>query len=298
MKGEILVMYFSNLVGEESFGKLTRKNGYDVVIEERESVSNAYCFRDGAVLRIASEEGHENLFTLRGNPSEVVTPKKGLANLTYMQVMETEDNPLIVVLCRKIRFYHTIKTFVKTINMGDDLILAMLVYGAADFSMDDEWVPMQRCNTQSLEGKETTEYSAKDLQRWVVAKTPGGYDKTYDIVNAFVVDNKKDLIQFKMIKGECTPIYSERIADVEKAEEEAEKQRMAQKAAEAEAKKKRHEEWLKERELRRKAEAAEEAERKRAKAAGRKTAGKEIKTPAGEKRNAGAAAFLAFVRGN
>ena len=181
-------------------------------------------------------------------------------DLTYGDIRDTDENPLIAVLCKKINFYQGTKAFVKYVQL-EDYILAVLVYGICEF-VDDEGngTVMYRCYTADYEGKQKHTYTAQDMKRLTHMIDPeSGYDMSKDVVNAVVVDYSGakagvlSSVSYKTV-GECVEVFDE--TGLNAAREKA-----AAKKAAAEAEKQRKHEQMLAFEVARKAKEAEEAKR-------------------------------------
>lgn len=197
-------MYFSNMLCSE--GKIFVRGGKE----------GTYPFVCDAVERVSvGAVTLKNKQLVVGNPSEDILckeirehqQKSDIYNkevgckLTYGQVADTEENPLITVLCRGIYFYEGVKSFIKFVNLGSQGILACLVYGACDFEFDDgEVVPMQRCNDQSLDRKRHYYTGEKLMQCFYAEDKESGYNYAYDAVFG-------GLVNIGIVKGEMSFKY-------------------------------------------------------------------------------------------
>lgn len=186
-------MYFSNLLDGNvvrDFQRHTRTGTIPFVCSVNErAVEAEVILKDNQIVIGDIGEG-ENLFAkgLTGEDSEVFL-EKYKTGLTYKEIKETEENPFIVVLAKSIKFYVGIKTYVKYINISDDFVLAMLVYGACEFTFEDGTsVPMQRCNATNLDNRTTVEYSGKKLRECTKFECrESGYNLNHDVVSAVIV---------------------------------------------------------------------------------------------------------------
>lgn len=163
-------MYFCNMLGE---GYVKSYNNGKVTISKTE-VSEGFLGIDdkGNVVNVDSNSTNTNLFGSGiivdkekleelyrvGKP----TGKKG--NITYKMIQDTEENPLIIVLCKEISFFEGIEADIRFINLDDDCILACLVSGVCAF----DGTPMQRCNTVNFMGKNMIKFNSKQLSDFTV----------------------------------------------------------------------------------------------------------------------------------
>lgn len=241
-------MYFSNLLDSRGVGTFQRGSRAGVLpfvngIEERSAVGHVRV-SDGRIIVDELEDG--DLF-LKGITEGTDAPfldgyKTGLL---CKEVLDTENNPMIVVLAKSIKFYVGVKTFVKFINVAEDMVLACLVYGACEFTFDDGTsVALQRCNTVDLDGKKVKEFSAKDLREHChVTDKESGYNLEWDCVCPLIVNITSDFSgNYKTVKEQINVFSTEqlekarvkaaekrRIAEEEaKRQEEIRKQRMAE----------------------------------------------------------------------
>lgn len=299
-------MFYSNMLSNVKAGKYSRNNGesFPLIIEDNEKVSNCSVrVFDGSLCVTGTPVG-ENIFELRGNKEDVPTPFKGCGKLTYSDLADTEDNPLVVVCSKGIKFYNDIPTYIDVLFVNNDMMIAMLIYGACEFQFDDgSFLPLQRCNDVNLEGRKThSPFTCESLKSMIFCKTKGGWDKSYEMVcpllvraksngdisvrcladNAFVF-NPEGIK--KQEESEERKAEMERLAREKKKQEEEERKRILAE----EAKKRREEEFLQ-----RKAEAEAKATKVK-----KQTSKVSKKSSEGDtsKRSSGAEAFLAFVNG-
>lgn len=186
-------MYFSNLLEGNfvrDFQRHTRTGTIPFVCNVDERAIEADVVLKNNQITIGNAGEGENLFAkgLNGEDSEVFL-ERFKTGLTYKEIKDTAENPLIVVLAKSIKFYVGVKTYVKYINISDDFVLAMLVYGACEFTFEDGTsVPMQRCSTTNLDNRTTVEYSGKKLRECAKFECKeSGYNLNYDVVSAVVV---------------------------------------------------------------------------------------------------------------
>lgn len=172
-------MYFVNMCDEEGLGTFRGIN--DVPFENTVTgTQEGYVTIKDKKLVVGTTG--KNLFeTGITNSDEPYLPALK-TELTCKDVMETEENPLIIVLCDYIEVYDKVPANIKFIHLDDgrdDKILAMLVYGACGFN----GVPMQRCNNADIEGKKSKVLRSKDIKGITNSKDKeSGYDFLMDAV--------------------------------------------------------------------------------------------------------------------
>lgn len=67
--------------------------------------------------------------------------------ITYEAVADSEENPILFVLCNDIKLYQGISADLKLLRLDDEHVLAALITGACVFN----GVPLQRCNNANLD---------------------------------------------------------------------------------------------------------------------------------------------------
>lgn len=292
-------MYFSNLLDERGVGTFERKRSFPFVNQYNERSVEAGVVVGENTLQVV--EGGEDLF-LKGMTAEDMSAKfleGAKSGLTYRDVADTETNPMITVLARSVKLYVGVKTFLKYINIADDMVLACLVYGACEFTFDDGVsVALQRCNETNLDGKKTVEFTGKMLR-----ESGGVFDKESnwtnrdDVVNAVLFQvvgehswNSKNI-------REMSVVFNDANLKIEREKEARRKQK-------AEEERLKHEEWKKqqaklaEEAAKRAAEKEEQEKAEKAAAAAKRAAKK--KESAGQKevsQKVGAQMFLDIVAG-
>lgn len=256
-------MYFSNLIGGKIESKRDNRVGSVPFIcsLEESVVPNAHVVLDKNTNTLVVRQGNvpvaEDLF-MQGltceNGSAKVLGEKSKLSLTFNDIKDTEDNPLIVVLAKSIKFYAGVSTYVKYITMEDGYVLAMLVFGACEFTFGDGTsVAMQRCNSSILEDRTTYEYNGKTIcELSDIEDSESGYKLNNDIVNAVIVsfssNNGKSYngVRYKTLKSHTKMFNFTRLAEAKRKaaakreKEEQRKQEMleARKKAEIEARRK------------------------------------------------------------
>lgn len=259
-------MYYGSLLNHVESGDFYRGKGavrFEYV-KSKDLMRDAGLVLQNDKLKIVPG-AKENLFMqgIQGvDPSEKLDKKLfklgRYDDLSYADVQDSEENPLIIVLCKKINFIQGTKAFVKYVQL-QDYILAVLVYGVCEFvNDDDEPVMMSRCYSADIDGKQRHTYTAEDMKRLSRMVDPeSGYDLCRDAVCAVVVDYSGaksgaiSSVSYKTV-GNCVKIFDAR--GLTEAREKA-----AAKKAQAEAEKKRKHEEMMAFEAARKAKLEEEA---------------------------------------
>lgn len=224
MRG-VSVMYFSNLLNESVFNKRDGRQGsMPFVCESSDlTVADAHVVCENEILTVktGSDAAKKDLFMhgLDGNPEDLVVPNKQYKlGITYGDIQDTEENPLIVVLASSIKLYAGVTSYIKYITM-DNCIMAMLVFGACEFKFPDgTCVPMQRCNSSNLTERQTIEYDCKSILG--LSRLEDGESKyviTNDVVNAVVVSFSSskgtsfDGVKYKTMKSHVKVFNSKNI---------------------------------------------------------------------------------------
>lgn len=267
------LMYFSNLLDARGVGEFQRSAKSGTIpfigsVAERSAVGHVRLVDN----KIIVDDVAEGDLFLKGIQDDSNSPflEKYKTGLLCKEVLDTDENPMIVVLAKSIKFYVGVKTFVKFINIADDAVMACLVYGACEFTFDDGVsVALQRCNTADLDGRKVKEFSAKDLREHCsVVDKESGYNLEWDCVNAMIVNITSEFSgSYKTVKEQVDIFKTDdlekaRVRAVEKkriAEEEAKRQAEQRKQFMAELEKKQREQEEK--------EAKEKADREAKKAA-------------------------------
>lgn len=153
-------MYFVNMCGKEGIGTFRKNNEIPFVNHLDETTESYITLKNG---KLVVSNGGENLFKKGIVISDEPYLPKVKSGLTCREVRETEENPLIIVLCDYIEVFDRVPANIKFFHLDDgedNKILAMLVYGACSFN----GVPMQRCNETELSGKRTKKLLSKDIK--------------------------------------------------------------------------------------------------------------------------------------
>jgi len=181
-------MYFANLLGEDGVRSFDRGSSKCIpfVNEHENTTAGFVALKDGKL--VVSTDG-ENLFLkgIKNEKDDAVlnftshkAHKGKTKHLTFKEIKDTDENPLIIVLCKEISLYDSIPTGLKYIYIGEDYMLACLIYGACDF----DGITMQRCNVTDTNGKQKATFTGKHLSlfsRCIDPETEYCYMK--DVVN-------------------------------------------------------------------------------------------------------------------
>ena len=302
-------MYFSNLLDRKV--EVSRGNSFPFVCEYEDRVlENAHIVVENnqIVVKVGDEYAEKDLFLkgLSGVAETAVegitTKSKRIHDFTYGELKDTAENPLIVVLAKGFSIYAGCRSLVKYIELGSGYILAMLVFGACSFSMEDgSEVPMQRCDFSVISERAKFEFTGETIKGMSnVVDKESNYRVNGDMVNAVLVNFSSskgkvfDGVSYRTIKEMSTVFKTDTMMmKREKAAERMAKKTARRLAIEAER-------------AQRSAEAKAERERQMEEAL--KEQEKEFKVPMERKhrtpaqpkkesnsRNAQASAFLAMV---
>lgn len=304
-------MYFSNLLDRKV--EVSRGNSFPFVCEYEDRVlENAHIVVENnqIVVKVGDEYAEKDLFLkgLSGVAETAVegitTKSKRIHDFTYGELKDTAENPLIVVLAKGFSIYAGCRSLVKYIELGSGYVLAMLVFGACSFSMEDgSEVPMQRCDFSVISERAKFEFTGETIKGMSnVVDKESNYRVNGDMVNAVLVNFSSskgkvfDGVSYRTIKEMSTVFKTDTMMmKREKAAERMAKKTARKLAIEAER-------------AQRSAEAKAERERQMKEAL--KKQEKEFKVPTERKhrtpaqpkkesngRNAQASAFLAMVNG-
>lgn len=188
-------MYFSNLFNSVYKSDRGGRKGtipFECSISEKVSPDTHVVLEDNKIcLKHDISDKNNDLFLFGLNPEDMNTKvlgEKSRLSLTYNDIKDTDENPLIVVLAKSIKFYAGVSTYIKYINIGKD-VLAMLVFGACEFTFPDGTsVAMQRCNSSYLEERIKFEYTGEDLSKTsILEDKESGYRYNNEAVNSVIV---------------------------------------------------------------------------------------------------------------
>lgn len=316
-------MYFSNLLGDIN-GTYQRNKGlsFPLIVDGVDSpVSDKMVRLVNNEIKISSSNEGECIFKQMGEDEDYPIPsikriarksddsrtsKKYAKNdvnkaYTYKDLQDTEDNPLIVVCTKGIRFFNDVPTYLDVLFVNSDMMLVMLVQGACEFELSDgTFVALQRCSEANADRLGIYGYYDCDsLKKFVHCKTSGGWDKTYEMVCPLYVrasnrGSKNDFF-VRCISNNAYILNEDAIkAQEDKEFRLAEEKRLAQEEARRILLEKR-EKALKEAELRREAEMEQRKAELEAKKNSRKSRGVDLPTGSATKRSTGAEVFLAMI---
>lgn len=137
---------------------------------------------DGKLYPAEASEGTANVF-IHGLSNEDMNEKYigGLnSELSFKDVSDTPENPIVCVLCSEIGLYKNIPANIKFMNVADGVFLAALIYGACEFN----GIALERCNNKSLDGKSVVKtINSKELASMAsLEDRETGYCFNYDVV--------------------------------------------------------------------------------------------------------------------
>ena len=103
-----------------------------------------------------------------------------LTKLTFKDIEDTEENPIILVLCNRIGLYKGVPAGLKFLYLGEDGVLAALIYGSCVF----DGVPLQRCDTRDLGSVRVCKtIKGEDVKSlYTFLDKESGYNYLYDVV--------------------------------------------------------------------------------------------------------------------
>lgn len=322
MKG-VVTMVFSNMSDIKQEYSRNKGKSFPLVMTSERVIDCSIYEERGNIVIGNNSDGVTNLFEIKGNDEDVFsetykmikkrvkTPegtykrfveKVPEVSLTYSQVKDTPDNPLVVVKTNGIKFYDGISTYLKVLLVDKENVVVMLVYGACEFKLDNEFIPLERCCEGSVYRQVSKEYSAKDLMDLVNLKTEMGTDLKFDSVCPLLVSLNKGNFSVKVLKDSVVPFNRESIETYEKNIRIKREEKIKALRAKSKAEEKAKEERLKgieeilnaEREEKKLKELKEEEEKLREKEAKRQLR-KATKKPKKETANLSAADFLNIV---
>lgn len=322
MKG-VVTMVFSNMSDIKQEYSRNRGKSFPLVMTNERVIDCSIYEERGNIVIGNNSDGVTNLFEIKGNDEDVFsetyrmikkkvrTPegtykrfveKVPEVSLTYGQVKDTPDNPLVVVKTDGIKFYDGISTYLKVLLVDGENVVVMLVYGACEFKLGDEFIPLERCCEGSAYKQVSKEYSAKDLMNLVNLKTEMGTDLKFDSVCPLLVSLNRGNFSVKVLKDSVVPFNRENIEAYEENIRTKREEKLKALKAKSVAEEKAKEERLKgieetlnaEREQKRLKELKEEEEKLREKEA-KKQLRKATKKPKEKTANLSAADFLNIV---
>lgn len=78
--------------------------------------------------------------------------------ISYEDVKDTAENPILFILCNEIGLYNNITADIKVLRIDKKHILVALISGACEFN----GVPLQRCNNSNLDNAKVTRVLSDD----------------------------------------------------------------------------------------------------------------------------------------
>lgn len=313
-------MKFCNLleVSPSVSRKLGKQSGLPLSLNIGESGCQPYSITDNAVicsdgksvivqpatLGTNTNDVHNNLFALVGNPTDEVMPyykRKSDVPLYWSEVQETPENPALIIMCKAIHLINGVKSYLKILNVNKDCIIAMLVAGAAGFeACDGEVIDQSRCcDVSTINMRKSKRLSPEDLNNMLILKDANGYSYNMDMAVSVYAYYGADMVTVKTIKESCFIFDPEATNRSNAMAAEAERKRQ-----EAEERKKQEElQLLKDREYQKeynRMRAEKEYNEKRAKAKASKpksTRTIEIHSNNESGRSEGAELFLSLLNG-
>lgn len=239
-----------------------------------------------------------NLFNVNECSSQPIFPcSKKDTPVLWKDVVETPDNPLILILCKSISLKNGAKTCLRYININEDACLVLLVSGFCSFEdYEGCQLPMSRCLTEDFSRMKSEMISPSRLLNMTNVVHTNGYDFCMDMLMSVYALYQKDTVSFKLDPDESFVFDPNADARVEELTNIIEKKRAAKEAEEAQ-KAAKAEETRKTLEAERK----ERKERERLLAEAQKAAPRkyreEISGEGSDKRNISAADFLSLLQG-
>ena len=284
-------MFVCNMVGSTG---LRSKSG-KVKLNQEDTVSATYFTQEGySLVQTDGAKGEENVFAYGLSSDDdskvyrVGKPHGRKGSITYKMIKDTEENPLIIVLCNEIGIYEGVEADIRFIVTPEGYILAMLVSGVCSFDGN----PMQRCNTVNFDGRKIYSYNAEKLTRLsdtLFTENNSGYVYSNDIICSVLLNHESDSAFSAKRVG--NPYF----LDKTNYDNALEKYHEDKRLKEIEAERIRLEKAEREERVRAEREAKELAKAKEL-AEKRSIAARSAKLPKEETKSVGAADFLAAMR--
>ena len=283
-------MYYVDMLGQ--YGKAMRSciTTAPFVSAEGTIPGGAY-FKDGVIYSGDSGNEADNIFRLKGDYSEPGKEQFFRKGLTYNEVKDTNENPILVIKCSNIQLFIGSEVFIKFLYCGSDYMVAALIYGSCEF----DGVALQRCSSENLntvkKGRVITPKVLGEYGGMYCVDKQSKYSYLDECVFAMLISEKLDKagsVTFKAVSvkkeelifnEEPKNLAMQKYLEEKKAKEEREKARAEQMAKEREDSERRRKER----------EAQKEAELKEKQSRVRLTSDFEKKTSCGAKE------FLAIV---
>lgn len=150
-------MYFVNMCGEEGVKTFRAINEIPFINKDTETREGYITIKDGKL--VVDTTGH-SLFEKGIISSDEAYLPELKTGLTCKDIVETEENPLIIVLCDYIEVFDKVPADIKFIHLDEDKVLAMLVHGVCSFN----GVPMFRCCNTDIDNKSSKRLRSADLK--------------------------------------------------------------------------------------------------------------------------------------
>ena len=152
-------MYFVNLCEDDGLGTFRASNDIPFENTKTGTVEGYITLKNKKL--VVDTQG-KNLFENGIIDSDEPYLSNQKTELKCKDLIETEENPLIIVLCDYIEVFDKVPANLKFIHLGDedDKVLAMLIHGACSFN----GIPMQRCYSVDVEGKKSKILRNSDLK--------------------------------------------------------------------------------------------------------------------------------------
>lgn len=233
-------MYFCNLfeeTGVKTFKRFAKAGTLPFINDRADRLTEGYVAKVNNELRVVESE-EKNLFLrgLSGSDSEEFLPKLK-TNLTYADIKDSQENPMIITLAKTIKFYQGVKTYIKYINISSNCVLVMLVFGACDVTFDDGTeITFQRCNNSVLDGKRKYEYTGETLRELShLEDSECGYVLSNDVVNAVIVNkHNESCSSYRTVKDHVEIFDSKFVSAARKAYSEAQRLKEEERARKVE----------------------------------------------------------------
>lgn len=222
-------MYVCNMLGETGVGLKKA----DKLVKFNNTLS------DGAVKGIITMSGDvvtmcegnvgENLFGVGLNEDgDELAFTSVKARVTKSMIKDTDENPVIAVLCSSIAVYSGVPTCLRCMYINDDIILACLLYGACEFN----GIPMVRCyNGDIADNVAKRTFTGADVKSFVDSKGKSGYnyinEYMFTTVISFSASKSGESINFRNIPEGCKILNDSILVEREQAyEKKLEKQKL------------------------------------------------------------------------
>lgn len=302
-------MYFVNMVDDVNEGDVFQRELTVPYIASclDSSYEGKFVVKDGSVQFVGDDEDGENIFNrgFRGDPNAIYNANFS-KYIKFKDVIDTEENKLIVVLCNSIGIYQGVDANIKIMLIDENHMLAALVYGACEFN----GVCLKRTCTKAVEGRAICKVVTPKMVRnlMLVRDTVSDYDMKMDSVFQLVFGQANDgsfrvkhftdgqyilRVEGMMVAREEKRVQTEK---ANKAKEEARLRKEREAAEFAKFQKEKAERLEAEKEQEREAaEVKRLAKEERAKNKAGKVEKGEILLGGGEGQSRGAAAFMAAV---